>query len=75
MWNMTGYKDVTKLNDIKNQWEVNDIPTEVLNEIQSLVKYNIQSRSQEDQYDQKRLYMKLHELCLGYKKVRAMQLG
>ena len=67
IWNMPRDGYVRTLNDIKSQWDINEIPPELLNEIQWLVKYDVQSRNKEDQFDQKRMYIKLHESCLGYK--------
>ena len=42
----------------KNQWDINEIPPELLIEIQVLVMYNVQSRNKEDQFYQTGSYVK-----------------
>ena len=58
---MTSASEVASLNDSYHTWSGKPLEKDMLEEIGKLVRYNIQSRNESDQLDQKELFVKVFE--------------
>ena len=58
--------NIKSLNNNANFWNENAIPNDVFEKISKLVTYDIQSLNQDDQIDQRELYIEMFKFAHSY---------
>ena len=68
IWNMENAtpKMLQRLNRNPDEWNGNQIPEELFEDMYEIARYNPRSRNKSDIEKQQWLYKKLHECCEGY---------